>query len=127
MRDDKRSTDMTTLTDPNAVGASRASGGDAMVPPAEGAPDLARAHFPELLLIDAVLEDALRCVQRLSRGVTHRQFEEALEWFDSDRYDSPFAFVNVCDVLDLDPAAVRSSLRIVDTRVHAVSNRGHAL
>ena len=112
---------MTTLTDINAVGDAGTAAGDVMVLAAERAPNRARLRLPELSLIEAILEDAVRCLQRVSRGVTHRQFLEAFEWFESNRCDWPFAFVNVCDVLGMDPAAVRTGLRIVTKRPGEIS------
>ena len=35
--------------------------------------------LPELSLVAAIFEDAVRCVHRASRGVTHRQFLDAVE------------------------------------------------
>jgi hypothetical protein len=109
------------MTDVNAVGDAGTAAGDVIVLAAEHAPNRARLRFPEVSLIEAILEDAVRCLQRVSRGVTHRQFLEAFEWFESNRCDWPFAFVNVCDVLGMDPAAVRTRLRIVTKRPDEIS------
>jgi hypothetical protein len=70
------------------------------------------ACLPEISLVAAMLEDAVRCVQLANRGVTRRQFLNAFEWIASERCDWPFAFVNVCGFLKMDPAAVRKHLRI---------------
>jgi len=70
--------------------------------------------LPEISLVAAVFEDALRCVQRRSRGATPSQFSEAFQWIASDRHDWPFAFANVCAFLRLDAKAVRERLRIGD-------------
>jgi hypothetical protein len=70
--------------------------------------------LPEISLVAAIFEDAVRCFQRASRGVTHQQSEEAFEWIASERSDWPFAFVNVCDFLGVDAKAVRTRLRIMD-------------
>jgi len=75
-------------------------------------PDGPRVCLPELSLIAALFEDAVRCVHRTSRGVTHRQFLDAVEWIASERDDWPFAFVHVCSFLGVDAAAVRKRLRI---------------
>ena len=73
-----------------------------------------RVFLPEISLIAAIFEDAVRCVQRASHGMTHRQFSEAVEWIASERRDWPFAFVNVCDLLGVDANTVRKRLRIRD-------------
>ena len=75
-------------------------------------PDGPRVCLPELSLIAALFEDAVRCVRRASRGVTHRQFLDAVEWIGSERGDWPFAFVNVCGFLGVNAAAVPKRLRI---------------
>jgi hypothetical protein len=74
---------------------------------------------PEISLVAAVFEDAVRCVQRGSRGVTHQQSSDAFEWIASERRDWPFDFVNVCDFLGMDAKAVRTRLRSNDVRPHA--------
>lgn len=64
-------------------------------------------------LMRAVLEDAIYCF-RLGAGKTvraRRLAQEAQAWFDSDNERWPFAFVNVCRALGLDPASVRRMLR----------------
>jgi hypothetical protein len=76
-----------------------------------------RGGPPEFSLVAAIFEDAVRCVHRASRGVTDRQFLDAVEWIASERGDWPFAFVNVCGFLGVDAAAVRKRLRIWDERV----------
>jgi hypothetical protein len=38
-----------------------------------------RVRLSELSLVAAIFEDAVRCVQRASRGMTHRQFLDAVE------------------------------------------------
>ena len=71
-------------------------------------------HRPALELVAAMLEDALRCVLRnvdAQRGPKRRQFVEACNWFLDDRREWPFAFVNVCELLGIDAAAVRQTLR----------------
>jgi hypothetical protein len=72
----------------------------------------ARVRLPEVSLVAAIFEDAVRCAQRTGRSVTHRQSEEAHEWIASERRDWPFAFVNVCDFLGVDAERVRMQLRI---------------
>jgi hypothetical protein len=75
-----------------------------------------RVRLSELSLVAAIFEDAVRCVHRASRGVTHRQFLDAVEWIASERGDWPFAFIHVCG-FSAGAAAVRKRLRICDERV----------
>jgi hypothetical protein len=71
-------------------------------------------RLPEISLAAAIFEDAVRCVQRTGRGVTHRQSSEASEWIASERHDWLFAFVNVCEFLGMDAKAVRKRLGVGD-------------
>lgn len=69
-----------------------------------------RSNSPEMRLVAAVLEDALRSVFRnvdARRGPRRREFLEACYWLLDDSRDWPFAFANVCDLLGLDATAVR--------------------
>ena len=58
-------------------------------------------------LMLAVLEDGIRSYLGGSRVVAH----EAEFWVHSHRRHSPFSFVVVCEMLGLDPDAVRKTLR----------------
>jgi hypothetical protein len=72
-----------------------------------------RQRTPEERLMAAVLEDALRELTRPGgewRGARSRRHAEVQLWFGSDDVAWPFSFVNVCEVLDLDPDEVRSSI-----------------
>ncbi|HJY80653.1 MAG TPA: hypothetical protein VKK81_06160 [Candidatus Binatia bacterium] len=67
----------------------------------------------EVALMRAVLEDALNCVakQSSSRGRRpQRLAREAEAWIFADDDHWPFAFVNICTVLGLDPGYVRRGL-----------------
>ena len=75
-------------------------------------PHGARGWLPEISLVAAIFEDAVRCVQRASGGMTHRESSEAFQWIASERRDWPFAFVNVCDFLGVDVKTVRTRLRV---------------
>jgi len=69
---------------------------------------------PELRLMGAVLEDAIRTFCRYSStpsGRGRRLFQEAADWFDSPDASWLFAFENVCDALGLDPGWIRGLLR----------------
>lgn len=58
-------------------------------------------------LMLAVLEDAIRSYLRGSRLVAR----DAEFWIESHKRQSPFSFVVVCEILGLDPDAVRASLQ----------------
>ena len=71
-------------------------------------------RMPELRLMAAVLEDALRtfcgCAGAPGRR-NQRLFQEAADWFASSDASWPFAFENICDALGLEPAWIRQLLR----------------
>lgn len=73
-------------------------------------------NSPEMHLVAAIFEDAVHCVLRNSgirRSRRWYEFAEARDWIMDDRRDYPFAFANICELLTLDVAAVRESLRDV--------------
>ncbi len=73
-----------------------------------------RGRCPELQLLAAILEDALKVLSHCPlrhRGRAWRDFLEARQWLFEDNADWPFSFVNVCDLLGIDPVAVRHRLR----------------
>ncbi|HEV7731162.1 MAG TPA: hypothetical protein VGR62_03325 [Candidatus Binatia bacterium] len=76
------------------------------------------AARPERQLLSAVLEDAMR-VLYFSRRASHRR--EVWEWMSDDFAEDPFAFVALCETLDLDPGAVRAMAR------HNMVQRGRPL
>jgi len=64
----------------------------------------------EAALMQAVLADALLCFQKYAfsrRRAEQRLHQEAEEWIFSDEHRWPFAFVNVCAVLNLNPDYIR--------------------
>ena len=85
---------------------------DNVVFPANLLPRGRWVRVPEISLVAAIFRDAVHCVRRTTHGVTERQFLDASEWIASERRDRPFAFVNVCDVLGVDPTVARTRLRI---------------
>jgi hypothetical protein len=73
-------------------------------------------NSPEMHLVAAIFEDAVHCVLRnvsVRRGRRWYEYLEARDWIMDDRRDWPFAFANICELLTLDIAAVRESLREV--------------
>jgi len=66
-------------------------------------------------LVEAVLREAIREYQKFAgqqgrRG--SRLFREVHEWFLEDDPNWDFSFINVCQILDLEPAYIRTGLRI---------------
>jgi hypothetical protein len=69
---------------------------------------------PEYRLIVAVLQDAIECFQKhlFARDQKARHlFEDAAEWLASDDREWPYSFISICEVLDLNPAYLRSGLQ----------------
>lgn len=67
----------------------------------------------EEVLAAAVLKLAFEDLQK-HRGATdvrrRRAFREAYVWVKSDERRWPFSFLNVCDMLELSPGALRTKL-----------------
>jgi hypothetical protein len=76
-------------------------------------------RLPEVDLVAAILEEAVRCIQGPNRSVTRRQHQEALQWITVERHDWPFSFINVCKLLGMDAGAVRSGLGVPGSRTEA--------
>ena len=77
-----------------------------------GAP-WANATSGSVGLMLAVLEDAVRCIERGRRRRhphTRKLAAEAEAWMRSDNREWPFAFASLCDVLGLDIDATRVRL-----------------
>lgn len=73
----------------------------------------------ERRLVLAILEDAVECFQKYcgTKETRGRQlFADAEEWFLSDDRDWLFSFVNVCEILSLQPNFIRQGLLIWKTR-----------
>ena len=65
---------------------------------------------PELRLMAAVLEDAIRTFCRCAASQTvrsRRLFEETAEWFDTSDVSWAFSFENICDGLGLEAEWIR--------------------
>ena len=80
----------------------------------------------ELALRRAVLEDALRCYYRQFTNKTRQALQAAKEaetWFFADDLEWPYSFVNICEVLHLEPTAIRRGLRRWQQQPEAVSYR----
>ena len=69
---------------------------------------------PEAALMRAVLEEALNCFQCQFQGDrenARRLGLEAETWFFNDDTSWPFAFVNICTILGINPDYIRRGLR----------------
>jgi hypothetical protein len=68
----------------------------------------------ERRLLFALLEDGIRCYLRYrdaERNSPQRlEFLEASNWINSEDDDGPFAFVNVCESLGIDPSRLRAGV-----------------
>lgn len=73
-------------------------------------------HSPEMRLAIAVLDDAVRSVtvssDRRRVRPSSPEFLRARAWILDDNREWPFAFTNLCEMLGLDPGAVRQSLTL---------------
>lgn len=69
-------------------------------------------HGMKRLLL-AVLEDALRCLTYVeSRNPVHRKaFGEAETWILDCKARGPFAFVSICEALEIEPDHLRDGIR----------------
>jgi hypothetical protein len=81
---------------------------------------------PEHRLMMAVLDDAVRCVEKHrfpadARG--RRLFHEAQQWLLAAEPHWPYSFERICAVLDLDASAVRHRLRLAPARQPASVSR----
>jgi len=72
-----------------------------------------RALHPEVGLAVAVLERAALDLRAFRFGKRRRNqvlFMDAYEWISAEDRGWPYSFVNLCEVLSLDPDAVRAEL-----------------
>jgi hypothetical protein len=68
---------------------------------------------PEKLLILAVLEDAVACIEKyagFSSGKRKRWFRETVEWIRAEDDEWVFSFNSVCEALGLDAGYLRAAL-----------------
>jgi len=89
---------------------------------------------PEKLLMMAVLEDAIKCVEKCARfksGGNRKLFSETMEWIRTENNEWLFSFDNVCDAVGLNAGLVRAALLdIVAGRSRILSHkqsRGHTV
>jgi hypothetical protein len=83
----------------------------------------------EHVLADAVLREAIREYQKFARYQSRRAvklFSDVDQWFSADDRDSCFSFINICQILDLEPTYIRTGLKMWRERVSGDSARdGH--
>ena len=68
---------------------------------------------PERILMLAVLEDAIYCLQKhatCARGRNRRLFNETINWVRAENDEWFFSFENVCDTVGLNASRLRHSL-----------------
>ena len=68
---------------------------------------------PERMLMLAVLDDAVACIEKyasVSKGREKRWFREAVEWILTEDDDWVFSFNNVCEAVGFSPACLRPGL-----------------
>ena len=68
---------------------------------------------PERILMLAVLEDAIYCLQKhatCARGRNKRLFDETITWVQAEGDEWLFSFENVCDTVGLNAGRLRRSL-----------------
>ena len=73
----------------------------------------------EYLLAEAVLWQAIREYQQLAGHRTRREamrFREIDQWFLENDEKWNFSFVNLCQILDLEPSCIRAGLTMWRTR-----------
>jgi hypothetical protein len=80
----------------------------------------------EYVLADAVLREAIREYQKFARYQSRRGvklFRDVDQWFLADDRDSCFSFINICQVLDLEPTYIRTGLKMWRERI--AKQNGH--
>jgi hypothetical protein len=71
------------------------------------------SDIPLKRLMMAVLQDAIRCLQKgadLKSGSKRRHLCEVQEWVFGESGEGPFAFQSVCEILDIAPQYLRRGL-----------------
>lgn len=80
----------------------------------------------EYVLADAVLREAIREYQKFARYQSRRGvklFRDVDQWFSADDRESCFSFINICQILDLEPTYIRTGLKMWRERVSNDSAR----
>lgn len=102
------------MRDDHLVGEGRLFEPDVMLPAQYFAVLRKRApQGPEYMLVIAMLQDAVECVQKHRHAtdeVGRELYESARDWIASADRKWPFSFENVCGVLNLSPEYLRRGL-----------------
>lgn len=74
-----------------------------------------REGLGEYALVEAVLRAAINEYQKFAGHRTRREarlFREVHQWFLADDGAWDFSFINVCQILDIEPSYIRSGLKL---------------
>jgi hypothetical protein len=66
-------------------------------------------------LVEAILREAIHEYQKFAGQQTRRGarlFREVCQWFLADDREWDFSFINVCQILDLEPSYIRTGLKL---------------
>lgn len=69
----------------------------------------------EYVLVEAILREAIREYQKFAGQRTRRGsrlFREVDQWFSDDDRQWDFSFINICQILDLEPSYIRAGLKL---------------
>jgi len=72
-----------------------------------------RSLVPEKELMLAILSDAIECILKYCEEpipLREKLFREAYDWLFEDDDKEPFAFLNLCETLNLNPSYLRRGL-----------------
>lgn len=82
-----------------------------------GESNASRRHelMGEYILVEAILGQAIREYQKFAGQQGRRNarlFREVRQWFFADDGDWDFSFINICQILDLEPTYIRTGLKM---------------
>lgn len=86
-----------------------------------------REQMGEYVLAEAVLWQAIREYRQLANHRTRREarlFRQINEWFLDNDEKWNFSFVNLCQILDLEPSCIRAGLRMMRERDEKILREG---
>ena len=72
-----------------------------------------RQELGEYVLVEAILREAIREYQKFAGQKGRRNtrlFREVHQWFLDDDPHWDFSFINICEILDLEPTYIRTGL-----------------
>ena len=75
--------------------------------------EVRRPELGEYVLVEAILREAIREYQKCAGQKGRRSarlFREVHQWFLEDDYRWDFSFINICQILDLEPTYIRTGL-----------------